>query len=55
LKIWNAGAPDRLDELVAVGVVHHDPLDPTDAYGLAAHEAFARGGAHPLSQPCGSR
>ena len=32
--IWNTGELDKLDELVAADVVHHDPYDPHAAEGL---------------------
>ncbi len=32
---WSTGALERLDELVAADVVHHDPYDPYGAEGLA--------------------
>jgi predicted ester cyclase len=32
--VWCTGDTDRLDELVAPGVVHHDPYDPHAADGL---------------------
>jgi predicted ester cyclase len=34
-EVWNTGELDRLDELVAPDVVHHDPYDPHGAEGLA--------------------
>jgi steroid delta-isomerase-like uncharacterized protein len=33
-EIWGTGALDRLDELVAPDVVHHDPYDPNGEHGL---------------------
>ena len=33
-EIWNDGRLDDLDEFVAPGVVHHDPLDPNGDRGL---------------------
>lgn len=33
-EVWSSGELDRLDELVAPGVVHHDPYDPNAADGL---------------------
>jgi steroid delta-isomerase-like uncharacterized protein len=33
--VWSGGDLERLDELVAVDVVHHDPYDPHGADGLA--------------------
>lgn len=33
-EVWSTGAIDRLDELVAADVVHHDPYDPHAADGL---------------------
>ena len=32
--VWSTGAIDRLDDLVARDVVHHDPYDPNAADGL---------------------
>lgn len=32
--IWSTGEIERLDELVARDVVHHDPYDPNAAHGL---------------------
>ena len=32
--VWNSGDLDRLDDLVAPDVVHHDPYDPNGADGL---------------------
>jgi steroid delta-isomerase-like uncharacterized protein len=32
---WSTGELERLDELVAADVVHHDPYDPNGANGLA--------------------
>lgn len=32
--VWSTGDIHRLDELVAPGVVHHDPYDPHGADGL---------------------
>jgi predicted ester cyclase len=32
---WSTGELERLDELVAADVVHHDPYDPNGADGLA--------------------
>ena len=34
-EIWGSGELDRLDDIVAPGVVHHDPYDPNGAAGLA--------------------
>ncbi|GAA2864371.1 ester cyclase [Streptosporangium fragile] len=34
-EVWSSGDLDRLDEFVAVDVVHHDPYDPHGAQGLA--------------------
>jgi ketosteroid isomerase-like protein len=34
-EVWGNGELDRLDELVAPDVVHHDPYDPHGAEGLA--------------------
>ena len=33
-EVWSSGELDRLDELVAPGVVHHDPYDPNGDQGL---------------------
>jgi steroid delta-isomerase-like uncharacterized protein len=33
--VWSSGELDRLDELVAPDVVHHDPHDPRATEGLA--------------------
>ena len=33
--VWSSGEIDRLDDLVAPDVVHHDPYDPHAAGGLA--------------------
>jgi steroid delta-isomerase-like uncharacterized protein len=33
-EVWSSGELDRLDELVAPDVVHHDPYDPNGAHGL---------------------
>jgi predicted ester cyclase len=33
-EVWGSGELDRLDELVAADVVHHDPYDPHGADGL---------------------
>jgi steroid delta-isomerase-like uncharacterized protein len=33
-EVWSSGELDRLDELVAPDVVHHDPYDPNAAGGL---------------------
>lgn len=33
--VWSSGELERLDEIVAVDVVHHDPYDPHGAEGLA--------------------
>jgi steroid delta-isomerase-like uncharacterized protein len=32
--VWSSGEIERLDELVAPDVVHHDPYDPNAAEGL---------------------
>ena len=32
--VWSTGAIERLDDLVAPDVVHHDPYDPNAASGL---------------------
>ena len=32
--VWSSGQLERLDELVAPDVVHHDPYDPNGAEGL---------------------
>ena len=34
-EVWGTGEIERLDELVAADVVHHDPYDPHAAEGLA--------------------
>lgn len=34
-EVWSTGEIERLDELVAADVVHHDPYDPHAAEGLA--------------------
>jgi steroid delta-isomerase-like uncharacterized protein len=34
-EVWSTGEIERLDELVAADVVHHDPYDPNAAEGLA--------------------
>jgi steroid delta-isomerase-like uncharacterized protein len=34
-EVWSTGELERLDELVAPDVVHHDPYDPHGAEGLA--------------------
>jgi steroid delta-isomerase-like uncharacterized protein len=33
-EIWSSGELDKLDDLVAEDVVHHDPYDPNAADGL---------------------
>jgi steroid delta-isomerase-like uncharacterized protein len=33
-EVWSTGEVERLDDLVADGVVHHDPYDPHAAEGL---------------------
>jgi predicted ester cyclase len=33
-EVWGSGDLDRLDDLVAVDVVHHDPYDPNGDQGL---------------------
>ena len=33
-EVWSTGEIDRLDQLVAGHVVHHDPYDPNAAEGL---------------------
>jgi predicted ester cyclase len=33
-EVWSTGEIDRLDQLVARHVVHHDPYDPNAAEGL---------------------
>jgi ketosteroid isomerase-like protein len=33
-EVWSSGELDRLEELVADDVVHHDPYDPHAAEGL---------------------
>jgi predicted ester cyclase len=37
--VWQTGQLDRLDDLVAADVVHHDPYDPNGANGLAGMKA----------------
>ena len=32
--VWSSGATERLDDLVARDVMHHDPYDPNAADGL---------------------
>src|SRR5215208_841424 len=32
--VWSTGELDRLDDLVAPDVVHHDPYDPNSSNGL---------------------
>jgi steroid delta-isomerase-like uncharacterized protein len=32
--VWSTGAVERLDDVVAEDVVHHDPYDPNGAEGL---------------------
>jgi steroid delta-isomerase-like uncharacterized protein len=32
--VWSSGSLDRLDEIVAPGVIHHDRYDPHAAHGL---------------------
>jgi steroid delta-isomerase-like uncharacterized protein len=34
-EVWSTGEIERLDELIAADVVHHDPYDPHAAEGLA--------------------
>lgn len=34
LEVWSTGDLDRLDDLVAQDVVHHDPYDPQASSGL---------------------
>jgi len=34
-KVWSTGELDRLDDIVAPDVVHHDPHDPHALEGLA--------------------
>jgi ketosteroid isomerase-like protein len=34
-EVWSSGELERLDELIAPDVVHHDPYDPNAAEGLA--------------------
>lgn len=34
LEVWSTGEVGRLDDLVAVRVVHHDPYDPHASGGL---------------------
>jgi steroid delta-isomerase-like uncharacterized protein len=33
-EVWSTGDVERLDDLVATDVVHHDPYDPNAADGL---------------------
>ena len=33
-EVWSTGELDRLDDIVAADVVHHDPYDPHAADGL---------------------
>ncbi|GAA5104632.1 ester cyclase [Nocardia iowensis] len=33
-EVWNSGELERLDSVVAIGAVHHDPYDPNGAEGL---------------------
>lgn len=33
-EVWSSGEVERLDDLVAPDVVHHDPYDPNAADGL---------------------
>ena len=41
-EVWSRGDLDRLDEILAPEVVHHDPYDPHGAEGLAAMKASIR-------------
>jgi uncharacterized protein len=41
-EIWGNGEVDRLDELVAVDVIHHDPHDPHAVDGLEGLKASIR-------------
>jgi ketosteroid isomerase-like protein len=41
-EVWSSGEVDRLDELVAEDVVHHDPYDPFAADGLEGLKASIR-------------
>jgi predicted ester cyclase len=38
-EVWGTGELDRLDDLVAADVVHHDPYDPHGDEGLAGMKA----------------
>jgi predicted ester cyclase len=38
-EIWGTGELDRLDDLVAADVVHHDPYDPNGDQGLEGMKA----------------
>jgi steroid delta-isomerase-like uncharacterized protein len=33
-EVWSTGELERLDDLVAPDVVHHDPYDPNGVHGL---------------------
>jgi predicted ester cyclase len=37
-EVWNSGELSRLDELVAPGVIHHDPYDPHARDGREGHK-----------------
>ena len=41
-EVWSSGEVDRLDELVAEDVIHHDPYDPYAAAGLEGLKASIR-------------
>jgi predicted ester cyclase len=41
-EVWSSGALDRLDEYIAVDVIHHDPYDPFGADGLAGMKKLIR-------------
>lgn len=41
-EVWSSGALDRLDEFIAVDVIHHDPYDPFGADGLAGMKKLIR-------------
>lgn len=38
-EVWGSGELDRLDDLVAADVLHHDPYDPNAADGLDGMKA----------------
>jgi ketosteroid isomerase-like protein len=41
-EIWSTGELDRLDELIASDVVHHDPYDPRGPDGLSGMKETIR-------------